>query len=63
MTIKELRKTTGMTQKDFGEYLNIPHRTIQNWESEHRSPPEYVVGLIEYKIKKEKKDEKWKVYV
>ena len=58
MNIKELRETTGMTQKDFGEYLNIPIRTIQNWESEHRTPPEYVVELIEYKIKRRKKDEK-----
>lgn len=54
MTINNLRNLTNMTQKEFGEYLNIPIRTIQNWESEHRKPPEYVTELIEYKIKKEK---------
>lgn len=54
MTINDLRNLTNMTQKEFGKYLNIPIRTIQNWESEHRTPPEYVVELIEYKIKKEK---------
>ena len=32
MSIKELRKPAGMTQKAFGEYFGIPHRTIQNWE-------------------------------
>jgi putative transcriptional regulator len=53
MTIKELRMKTGMTQKAFAEYFNIPVRTIQDWESERRTPPEYVVELIEYKIKKE----------
>ena len=31
-SIKELRASTGMTQTEFGNYLNIPMRTIQNWE-------------------------------
>ena len=58
MIIKELRELTNMTQKEFGEYLNIPLRTIQNWESEHRTPPDYVVELIEYKLKKESENMK-----
>lgn len=53
MAIKELRAATGMTQKQFSEYLNIPHRTIQNWEGEQRQCPEYVVELIEYKLRNE----------
>lgn len=53
MTIKELRAATKMTQTEFGEYLNIPMRTIQNWEGGQRSCPEYVVELIKYKIEKE----------
>lgn len=53
MNIKELRNLTNMTQREFGEYLKIPQRTIENWESEQRTPPEYVIELIEYKIKKE----------
>lgn len=56
MTIKELRELTNMTQKDFGEYLNIPHRTIQNWETGHRNPPEYVTELIKHKIENEKEN-------
>ena len=56
--IKELRAQTGMTQKEFGQMLNIPIRTIQDWEQNRRTPPEYVVELIEYKIKKEEKIKK-----
>lgn len=54
MNIKELRQAIGMTQKQFGEYFGIPKRTIEDWETERRRPPVYVVNLIEYKLKKEK---------
>ena len=53
MNIKELRFSTGMTQTEFGEYLNIPMRTIQNWEGGQRNCPEYVMELINYKLIKE----------
>lgn len=53
MNIKELRLSTGMTQQEFADYFNIPKRTIENWESDKRNPPVYVVELIEYKIEKE----------
>lgn len=53
MTIKELRTQLGMTQKAFAEYLNIPRRTIEEWEAERRTPPVYVLELIEYKLRKE----------
>ena len=55
MTIKELRAATGMSQADFSEYLNISKRTIEKWEQGERTPPAYVVELIEYKLRKEKK--------
>lgn len=42
-----------MTQKEFGKYFDIPQRTIENWEGERRTPPEYVVKLIKYKMEKE----------
>lgn len=54
MTIKELRKATGMTQKAFAEYFGIPHRTIQNWEGGQNDCPTYLLELIEYKLKNEK---------
>lgn len=54
MTIKEIRTKASMTQKEFAEYFNIPHRTIQNWETGHRNPPDYVVELVKYKAEKER---------
>ena len=54
MNIKNLRKQTKMTQQQFSEYFNIPKRTIEDWESEKRTPPEYVVCLIKYKLKNER---------
>lgn len=45
--IKELRKKTGYTQKQFGALLGIPMRTIQDWELGYRTPPEYVIDMIE----------------
>lgn len=49
-SIKEMRIASGMTQIAFAEYLNIPRRTIQEWESDRRTPPPYVVELINYKL-------------
>ncbi|MBQ9975846.1 MAG: helix-turn-helix domain-containing protein [Clostridia bacterium] len=53
MTTKELRNLTGMPQGAFGEYFGIPLRTIQNWEGGQRQCPEYLLRLIEYKLKSE----------
>lgn len=51
--LKEIRAITGLSQKAFGEWLNIPTRTIEEWEAGRRKPPEYVVELIEYKVRRE----------
>ena len=53
MTIKELRTQTGMSQQAFGDYFKIPMRTIQNWENGVRECNEYIIELIEYKLKNE----------
>ena len=53
MRIKDIRTQSGMTQKAFAEYFNIPKRTLEEWEAERRKPPVYVLDLIEYKLKKE----------
>lgn len=47
MSIKDLRNLTGLSQKEFGKKYDIPYRTIQNWETEQRSCPEYVENLLE----------------
>lgn len=50
MTIKSLRAATGMSQRAFAEYLDIPRRSIENWESGSRACPQYLIDLIEYKL-------------
>lgn len=55
MNIKELRYKAGMTQAQFSEYFGIPKRTIENWEGNQRKCPQYVIDLIEYKLRKEGK--------
>lgn len=49
-TIKEIRIASGMTQQAFSDYLEIPKRTIENWESGTNKCPEYVVKLIRDKM-------------
>lgn len=52
--IKNLREETGMNRTEFCEYFNIPYRTVQDWESGRRVMPEYVLRLLEYRIRTEK---------
>jgi DNA-binding transcriptional regulator YiaG len=42
-----------MTQKEFSEYFGIPKRTIENWETEERKCNDYIINLMEYKLKNE----------
>lgn len=53
MTVKELRKMTGLTQTEFGKKYKIPMRTIQNWEGGKNTPPEYVMFLLERVVKED----------
>lgn len=47
MEIKEMRKNFGFTQKQFSEITGIPKRTIEDWETEKRHPPEWLPKMIE----------------
>ena len=42
-----LRKITGLTQTGFAKYLCIPSANIRNWEQGFRTPPGYVIAMIE----------------
>lgn len=44
--LKEIRKRTGLTQKQFGEIYKIPYRTIQNWENCVREMKDYEFELL-----------------
>lgn len=53
MTIKDIRKLTGLSQNGFADKYNIPKRTIQEWEQGRREPPDYLVRLLEFKVKED----------
>jgi DNA-binding transcriptional regulator YiaG len=55
MTIKELRTLAGMTQKEFAAYFNFPIRNVEMWDSGAVPCKPYLLDLIEYKLRKEKK--------
>ena len=50
MDFKRIRLYSGLTQKEFSRIFNIPLRTVENWESGKRKPPDYVFNLIEYSL-------------
>ena len=48
--IKELRNSIGMNQREFSEHVGISVRTIQDWETGRRVPPDYIPRLIRYQL-------------
>ena len=44
--IIQMRKEAGMKQVEFAEYFAIPVRTLQEWEHDRRTPPEYLVRFV-----------------
>lgn len=47
MNITEMRNYIGVSRAEFSRRYNIPIRTLESWESEVRTPPEYVKQLLE----------------
>ena len=39
--IKAIREMSGMNRKDFAKWLNIPYRTMSDWEHGLRKMPDY----------------------
>ena len=53
MTLTELRTLSGMSRKQFCDYFQIPYRTVQDWESNVRKCSDYLIDLMEYKLRHE----------
>ena len=53
LNIRDMRKQLGDTQSEFAERYNIPFRTVQNWETGMRKPPEYILELLKARIKED----------
>lgn len=47
MTIREIWENSGLTQTELAKKLEIPIRTIEQWCTGKRKPPEYVIKMIE----------------
>lgn len=44
--IKEVRKTVGLTQSEFGEKIGIKGNTVTNYEADRREPQEVTLKAI-----------------
>ncbi|MEE1243460.1 helix-turn-helix domain-containing protein [Frisingicoccus sp.] len=44
--VKEIRESTGMSQKAFATLYGIPLSTLRNWEQGINSPAPYIVNLL-----------------
>lgn len=48
--IKDARQTAGLSQAKMSALLEIPKRTIEDWEAGRSKPPVYVENLIVEKL-------------
>ena len=53
--IKAIRAKTGLSQAKFAAAYHIPMRTLQDWERAVRTPPDYVIELLEYRVNGDQK--------
>ncbi len=47
----KLKQESGMNWKEFSAYFDIPYRTVQDWERGQRKMPDYLLRLMEYKLR------------
>lgn len=48
---RQARLTAKLTQQEMSELMQIPKRTIEEWESGRRTPPPYVKRLVLNELK------------
>ena len=51
MTIKEIAKAHGISNRELARRCGIPIRTVENWSSGAATPPDYILTLIESHLK------------
>ena len=49
--LKKIREDLGMNRTEFSGYMDIPLRTLEEWEAGRRQMPDYVLRLIVYYAK------------
>lgn len=55
MTIKEICEKYGYSQTALAKLFGIPLRTVQDWHSGRRTPPDYITNMMTEILDKEKK--------
>lgn len=50
-TLKGIREMLDMNRTEFSRYMDIPLRTLEEWEAGRRQMPEYVLRLISYYVR------------
>ena len=48
--IKAVREAHKLSRKQFTELLEIPYRTLQDWELGNRKCPDYIIKLIKFRL-------------
>lgn len=51
--VASLRKSSGMTRKQFCEYFDIPYRTVEDWEKKKSMCSSYLYRLMKERLKKD----------
>ena len=46
MTVKELCEQYDLSQTELSRLFGIPLRTVQDWYSGRRNPPDYVINMM-----------------
>lgn len=46
LSFKELRQKMGLTQRQVANIYQIPYSTIQKWEHDINTPPDYVLNMM-----------------
>lgn len=57
MTIKEIAKKHGISNRELARRCGIPIRTVENWSAGTATPPDYVLTLIESHLKSLEREE------
>ena len=52
--MRRIRKDAGMNRREFSEHMDIPLRTLEEWEAGRRKMPDYLLRLIAYQIRMER---------
>ena len=57
VSISELRSLAGISRPEFSRRYGVPIRTLEDWEAGRRTPPEYMISLLERVVKEDIKKE------